>query len=406
MINRYDMDKSPVRSITVHGIMLEMTFWLGYCAFSAFSITTLVGAGWMRSKAAALITAMAVLTVIIQPIYGYVSDKLISEKKLAIIMIIGAAIFIGVLPISLNFGNSVLIILNFIGITIFGSSINGMLDAWLVSLKQQYHNINYGLIRGCGSMAYAISARMVGEITLIFGHNTQFYFSAAALALAAVSAITLQAAKKNKPPKTTEEKLPEQKSGNSPFQTIFSSKKYCFTVCIGFLLMLSNSPQPTLLQLVIPDLGGNISQIGTATAIMAISEVPCMFFILLLVRKIDEKYLMAFACAMYIIRMIISGSTNSLTVLLVTQAMHGLTFAVFQPTAISYLSKICEKKTRSTAVNTYTAISSSFSSICGNGIITAILASGFMAQTAFYVFTIPVILGTLVSVYGIAKKTW
>lgn len=170
--------------------------------------------------------------------------------------------------------------------------------------------------------------------------------------------------------------------------------------------MVSNSSQSTLLQLVIPDLGSNIAKIGTVTAIMAVSEVPCMFFILLLVRKINEKYLIAFACAVYVIRLLISGSTNSLAVLIATQAMQGLTFAVFQPSAISYLSKICDEKTRGTALNTYAAISSSFASICSNGIITAVIAAGFSAQSGFYVFAITSVLGSLVSIYGITKKTW
>lgn len=400
------MNKSPVTSITVHGIMLEMTFWLGYCAHTAFAITSLIDAGWERPKAAALMTAMAVLTMVIQPIFGYVSDKLISEKKLTTMMIIGAAIFIFILPISLNSGNHILVILNFIGITIFASPINGMMDLWLVSLRQQYHNINYGLIRGCGSLAYAISAQTMGQVMLVFGRNARFYFSAAVLVFAALSALSLQAAKKNKPQKKPEEKLPKKISEKSPFQIIFSSKKYCFSVCIGFLLMLPNSSQATLLQLVIPDLGGNISQIGTVTAIMAISEVTCMFFILLLVRKINEKYLIAFACAVYAVRLIISGSTNSLAVLIAVQAMQGLTFAIFQPASISYLSKICDEKTRGIAINTYAAISSSFASICSNGIITAIIAAGFRAQTGFYVFAISAALGTLVSIYGLVKKTW
>lgn len=406
------MNKSPVRIITIHGILLEITFWFGYCAYSAFSVSSLVDNGWTRESATAFLTVLAVVTMLVQPIYGYISDNIFSEKKLTTILIFGTAICMGVLPLSFNSGNTICLILNFIGIIIFGSCINGMIDAWIVSLKQNYSELNYGLIRGFGSMAYAIAAQSMGYITNLFGHNTRYFIASIFMLFAALSAITLQAAKKTqrqKPSTIGKESLPAKTNrltGIEAFKSIFASKQYILIVCVGFSAMLVNLATTTLLQLTIPELGGSITQVGMVSAVMAICEVPCMFLMAFLIKKFGEKKLMIAACAFYTIRMIISASVNSVAILIAVQVLHGVTFAVVQPVAMSYLSKICEERTRVTAVNTYVAISSSFATICSNGIIAIILATGLNAQKGFLFFAISSSFGLIAALYGVTKKIW
>lgn len=405
------MNKSPVQIITIHGIFLEMTCMFAFCAYAAFSVSSLVDNGWTRESATAFLTVLAVVTMIIQPVYGYISDNIFSEKKLTVFLLLGTAVCMGVLPLAFNSKNTIFIILNFIGITIFSSCIGGMIDAWLVSLKQNYSELNYGLIRGFGSLAYAIAAQSMGHITDIFGHNTRYIIAAIFMLFAALSAIALQAAKKTQTQKidSSKESLSteiKRLSGKEAFKSIFSSKQYILILCVGFSAMLINAAITTLIQIVVPELGGNITQVGMASAVMAICEVPCMFFMASLIKKFDEKKLMTAACAFFTIRMLLSATVNSVAIFVVVQVLHGLTYAVVQPVSMSYLSKICEERTRSTAVNTYVAISTSFSTICSNGIISIALATGLTAQKGFFIFAIVAAIGFTVSVYGIFKKIW
>ena len=142
------MNKPEIRRLTLHGMLFQGVYWFGFCTYYAFLVTTLIDHGWSAGAAAASITVMSVIILLVQPVIGFICDKYLSEKKLSVILLTLAAIFLFLLPFSLNYGNNILVLFNMIGISITGVQVAGLLDAWIIGLKQEFQSINYGLIRG------------------------------------------------------------------------------------------------------------------------------------------------------------------------------------------------------------------------------------------------------------------
>ena len=399
------MNKSIIRRLTIHGMLFQAIFWFGFCTYMAFMVTTLIDYGWSASAATGAITAMSVIIMLVQPVYGYISDKYLSEKKLSVVLLVLTVVFLLLMPLSLDSGNKLLVLLNMIGITVTGTQVGGLMDSWIVGLKQEFISINYGLIRGTGSLAFALSAQITGAVTIAFGHSIRFWLGGGFLILAVFVALTFRSARSSG--QTNEkEHSSSQFSGVEAFKLIFSSKQYRLLLSVSFFLLLSNAAMTTLLQLLIRDYGGTTAQIGTASAIMAGSEVPLMFLMAYIMKKTGQKKLLVFSSMVYVIRMFITASAFTVNGLIYVQLLQGLTYAVLLPVSMSYLSQIVDERVRSTTVTTYTAITASLTGILGNFITSTLLSAGFSAQNALIVFAFSALVGFILALYGSVRRIW
>ena len=72
--------------LNIHGMLFQAAYWFGFCTYMAFMVTTLIDYGWSASAATGAMTAMSIIIMLVHPIYGYVSDKYLSEKKLSVLL--------------------------------------------------------------------------------------------------------------------------------------------------------------------------------------------------------------------------------------------------------------------------------------------------------------------------------
>jgi PPP family 3-phenylpropionic acid transporter len=390
-----------LRALTLHGMSVEAAYWFGYCSYIAFMVTTLLDFGWTSSQATGAMTAMSALSLLVQPLVGYLSDNFFSEKKLAQLLMLGCTLSMGLLPFALSTGHRIPVLIGMILINITGGQVCGLLDAWIVGLKNEHPSMNYGMLRGTGSLTYALSAQFMGTVTVYLGHGARLWIGGASMLLALVASCFLRGNKR-----LTKEEGTAQLSGKEAIRLVFSSRQYILLTAVAFCLLLGTTSMTSLLQICIQEFGGSTAQVGTAAAVCAISEVPCMYLMALLIGRFGESKLLVFCSIAYVVRMILTASAGTINGLIGIQLLQGITYAVLTPTAMSYLARIVEPRVRATAVTTYMAITSSVSSILGNFITTLLLAAGLTAQSALVVFSAFALLGMLIAVYGMIRKIW
>jgi len=177
-------------------------------------------------------------------------------------------------------------------------------------------------------------------------------------------------------------------------------------MAISFFLLLNNAAMTTLLQLMIRNFGGTSAQIGTASAIMAGSEVPFMFLIVFFLNKAGFKKLLLFCGIVYVIRMFVSASAGSVNALIYTQLMQGMTYAVLIAISMSYLPRIVDERVRAMAVTTFSAITASLSGITGNLITSSFLTAGYSAQNTLVLFGFLALIGVLLALYSSIRRVF
>ena len=396
---------NPTRKITIQGMLLQGAYWYGCCTYYAFFIATLIHHGWEGSAAAGAITAMTVITMLTQPICGYISDKFLSEKKLSIILLAVAGASFLLMPLSLASGSKLIVLVNMVGAALTASQVGGLLDAWIVGLKQEFPSINYGLIRGTGSFTFALSGQISGMMTIAYGHDMRLWIGGLAFVLSALIAMAFRPARRTHQSKEEGEEI-RKLGGREAITLVFSSKQYNLLLAVSFFLFLSSNTMLTLLQLIIPEMGGTAAQIGTAVLVMAGSEVPMMFLMAFMIKKFGFKKIFAFCGVFYVIRMFITAFIGTVEGLIYIQVLQGLTYAVLLPVGMSYLSQILDERIRSTAVTTYAAVTAALTGILGNLFTSALLARGFSAHTALIFFALSAFIGFLLILYGVVRKIW
>ena len=68
------------RKNTLHAMLLEAFFRMSSCAYGGFIVTMLTDYGYSSATATALMTCMAAVSFIAQPITGYLCDNYFSQR--------------------------------------------------------------------------------------------------------------------------------------------------------------------------------------------------------------------------------------------------------------------------------------------------------------------------------------
>ena len=236
-------------------------------------------------------------------------------------------------------------------------------------------------------------------------HGLRLFF------IAVLVASRLQTAKKDitGPAETSDPTTPETQeklSAKEAIRLVFSQKPYRLLLFVSFFTFLCSSPLMTLLQIVILDLDGDLSVVGTTMFINAMSELPAMYLIGRIMYSYPKPLLLFVAGLGYTLRMLLKWTINNLGVLIGIQDLQAISYGIFVPTSMSYLSEIIDSRVRSTSVTVYSAISMSLSSILGNLLATRALALGYSAQQVIRFFAVFAFIGTMLTLYGKIKKVW
>ena len=126
------------RQITIQASLLEIFFWFAMSTFTSFTVSTLISFGWAQSQAALVMTVGSLTSLAAQPILGYIVDRFLTEKKLVLLGLTGAALVILLFPFAITSGSQAAVFAAVILFNLCGGQMAGFIDAWVVGLKQEY----------------------------------------------------------------------------------------------------------------------------------------------------------------------------------------------------------------------------------------------------------------------------
>lgn len=180
-------------------------------------------------------------------------------------------------------------------------------------------DVNFGVARGLGSTAWAISALVFGVLVERFNPTILAYGMVVAIAIS----LSILAG------------IPDQKAaaGNTKESGSMMGivKKYpvFFNLLIGFSLMLAAATAiGTYLINIVHSHGGDTSFYGFAVFIMALSEMPVMAVTPQLMKKFKSVQLIAFAGFCYILRNFLICLAPNIAMLCLGMLFQGLSYGL------------------------------------------------------------------------------
>lgn len=272
-------------------------------------------------------------SLISQPFWGYLSDKYKTVKRMLILSVIGMLIA----SIIFFQMNHLLAILIFGAIFYFFSSPVGALSDSLAQRRANDLQISFGSIRTWGSVGFAFSSLIVGEILSRIGIQFIVWPYVILGTVLLIIAFTIQ--------DVTADSSPVRFSdvGN-----LMTNKPFIIFLLFMMFITITHRANDSFIGIYISELGGSEGLVGFAWFIGLISEATVFALAGVWFRKFHPITFVIFASILYSIRWFIFGGATDPYFIIFIQVLHGLTFGIFYVAAFDYITRIIPKLLQST----------------------------------------------------------
>ncbi len=294
--------------------------------------------GFSGAQIGILFSAATLVTLIVQPLWGIISDKMGNCKTSFKIMHI-AIIFIALI---FPFITSYKWMLIFMSIHfIFQCGLFPILDTMIY--KDVY---DFGHIRLWGSIGFAVMVLFSGKISEKIGINNMFYLYSFLMIVSLFFGMKIIEKSNNK----------HKKHERSSIKKIFKPN-YIYFLLMGFFTYGAFSTGGQYFSILFTELGGSMKFFGITYFFIAFSEVPFLRISQKLVKKFGAEKMILFSGFLVLFRFGLNSLANDYRIILYTSIFMGSFIGVVLPAAAVFLKENIDEHNRAKAVTIYSSIS-------------------------------------------------
>jgi PPP family 3-phenylpropionic acid transporter len=273
------------------------------------------------------------VTIIAQPLWGMISDKTRTIRKVLLILLLCSAVTGYFLFDSSSY---VRLILFAMLLYFFLMPIDPLAESLNFRISEAA-GISYGSIRTYGALGYGVMALLTGYVMSYFGsQGMALLFVAISLTSLVVSWFMPDAPVTGKP--VTLDSL----------KHFLRNKETLLFLVLIFISSVPARMNDTFLGVYIRELGGSPELVGQSFFIAAMSEIIVFALSFWWLRKGKELIIISISGAFYFLRFFISAWISDPHLLAYLQILQILTFPVFYSAAIQYLYSIVPVEWRAT----------------------------------------------------------
>ncbi|MDR1116785.1 MAG: MFS transporter [Oscillospiraceae bacterium] len=298
--------------------------------------------GFTPSQVGMINALNAAISIFATPFWGAASDRIRSIRKIVIICVIGMLVTFPLIPMSAGatiFGIS-LVYLIVPAAHFFKNPAISLVDNWIVRTVNE-RRMNYGSIRGLGSLFFALTGFLMGMILPKIGVRATFFLSPVLLIPFLILSIrTKSDAIKGK-------KLSMREMG---VDRLFKNYSYVshliFSVCVSISLNGAGVFMPYL----ITSIGADSAQFGFITGYVALIEVPMLMFLSgYLRRKFPLRSMLLMSGVFFGIELILDSFAGALWQLVLISTLRGLGNGLFIAAQGNYIYSMAPDELKATA---------------------------------------------------------
>lgn len=301
--------------------------------FIPFLPVYLAEQGLTTSEIGIIIGTGGFVTLFAQPLWGFISDKTKTIRKVMLILVSMTAVSGYFL---FNFDSFTLLIIFALLVYFFLMPIDPLTESMNFTVSEMAR-ISYGSIRTYGALGYAVLALISGFAMDYFGVSS---LSILFVLLGLLSFGIMWF-------------MPDVQASSKPvtiegLKTVLRNKEMLLFLALVFISSVPARMNDTFLGIHIKTLGGETSLVGIAFFLAATSEIIIFALSFWWLRKGKELEIITIATFFYFLRFFVSGYVTSPVTLTILQLLQMLTFPIFYTAAIQYLYNIMPKEWRAT----------------------------------------------------------
>lgn len=353
----------------------QIFYFAAFCSMMGYASVFLLDKGCSNSQIGIALAISNIIAVFTQPILASFVDNHQNIEMKDIISII-TLIVIALSTVLYLIPGSALFVL-FLVVTIFAimSTIMPLMNSLAFVFEKYGIEINYGLARGLGSVAYAFTSMMLGYVVESFSPDILplFYIIFTALLFVVVRLFVL--------PKTGHYEIIEEHKEKESIQQL-SFGKFCqkykkFIVFLfGFVLVyFAHTIINNFFIQVITNIGGTSSDMGNAVFVAAMLELPTMALFSKLSEKINCGTLIKFSIIMFVAKHALTYFATNMIMIYIAQVLQMFAYALFIPASVYYVNQkvaVADRVKGQSLVTMSMTLSGVFASFCGGILLDAI----------------------------------
>lgn len=331
-----------------------------------------------------ILSSVSLLTLVIQIIYGFFSDKYNTIKPIFNLsyLILGILSFILYQSTSSNF-YFILLLVSLVG-SLF-RTLAGFLETWTL-LSDEKIKLKFGAIRAFGSIGWALTAPLTSIVVNIYGYSMLSYLI---IAMVVVSLFLTIMQKDVEDIETAELKFKDIKE-------LIKTPDYVILILIFTVINIGfNTDNFTVIDKMI-DLGATNNEIALKWSIQAIIEMPVLFLSTWILLRFNMLSVLRISVIFFIARIGFNGLATTPVQILYVSLFQGITFPLSFIAQKFMIEKITPLKLRSSAQMLGLAIFGAFPAFF-TPLVSGILVEYVGYNTTLYLFSITLIVSLLLT---------
>lgn len=309
--------------------------------------------GYSYSKIGVIVALTSVTSIMFQPIWGFVADRYGTKKKVIILCAIVSSILIINLALSHNFFYTLIAASIFI---IFQCPLGAVTDALCYDIIEGNRNFTFGKFRLMGSLGYAIIAFTCGYIAKIYGVQWVFFLYSLIVLLALLGYITLHPVNKKRGINISLKDV----------DVVFKNKTFMVFIMVVLVSNITQGANSTYVSELLFKLHAPIEMVGVLWFVVAISEIPFMFFGHYFIKKYGVVKVFRASLLLYSLRFLLDSLSANYIIAILLQLLQAVTFAVFIISAYEYININTSSKIRTTSITIYSSLGAGIGALLGN----------------------------------------
>jgi MFS transporter, PPP family, 3-phenylpropionic acid transporter len=377
------------------GLLRILYFFVFACQSAWLPIFAdyLGGKGYTGFRLGFILSITPAMMFLVQPIYGYIADKVGYKKTLLIAAALATLSFLGYIVQ----GGFYYMVGVTIMMSLFFNTIQPVLDSIALQIVNKNSGFSYGTLRIAGAAGWSFMGIVTGYLIVNTSTQVIFFIAAVAMAITFLFALGLPSYSN----KTTEEK-----KGTPALQQITSLLKDTQLLKILIAVIFISIAATTIwnfYSIYMKENGATAQIVGYGIAFQGLCELPLFYFSAKIIQYFGLRKTLLITLLATALRMWLYSTVKNPQWALCIEVLHGISWSLFWVVCVEFVNKLVKDEWKATGQSMLYAAYFGIGAIAGN-FWTSYLYDSKMKIAAIFLLNAGIIAVTAVLVWVFIKE--
>ena len=311
---------------------LRVVYFLVFCCTGAWLpklYDYCVHKGLSATQSALILSITPIMMFVVQPVYGFLADKLGYKKTLLLSTLLASISYLGYLQ---DAGYAGLIIVTVV-MSLFYNTIQPVLDSIALQIAKHNPKFSYGSLRFFGAAGFAFTTIITGQVIDAIDITVIFIVSSITMLLAFIFCFFLESEVHEK----------GQVSAYGNVWSVIKNRSLQFLLFCVFIVSLGATTIWNFYSSYLKDNGATDSLVGYGLSFQGLCELPIFYFSARIILRLGLKTTLIITVLATAIRMTLYYFIKNPVATLPVELLHGFSWSLFWVVCVEYVNKLVDE---------------------------------------------------------------